>query len=316
MERDLLPHPLTGAAPARDASTLSPPIAFLVSLRPDQWTKNLIVFAGLMFGQRLLDGAAVVTSIAAFAVFCALSSAMYLVNDVVDREEDRRHPSKSTRPIAAGALSPRAAIMGAIVLGAVGLGAAFRLGSLFGLVALAFIGLLGAYSHTLKHVVILDVLVIATGFVLRAVGGAIAVSVPISQWLLVCTLLLALFLGLAKRRHELVLLGDAAAGHRRALAEYSPHLLDQLIAIVAAATVVSYAFYTVEPTTIEKFGTDRLTLTLLFPLYGIFRYLYLVHRRDGGGSPAEILFRDRPLLACVALWAAAIVVIIYRPIDW
>ena len=180
-------------------------------------------------------------------------------------------------------------------------------------VALAFVGLLTLYSRVLKHLVILDVLAIASGFVIRALGGGVAIGVPISQWLLVCTVLLALFLGLSKRRHEIVLLGESASDHRRSLAHYSPQLLDQLITIVAAATIVSYAFYTVEPNTVETFGTDQLTWTFPFPIYGIFRYLYLVHRHDGGGSPADILLRDRPLLACVALWASAIVLIIYRP---
>lgn len=290
--------------------------ALLISLRPDQWTKNLFVFAGLLFGQRLADGSALATAFGAFTVFCALSSAMYLVNDVLDQEEDRRHPTKSRRPIAAGIISPGLALGAAVALSLGGLAGAFWLGRDVGLVALGFLLLLGLYSQTLKHIVILDVLAIAIGFVLRAVAGAVAVAVPISQWLLICTLLLALFLGFAKRRHELVLLGEGAAGHRRALAEYSSHLLDQLIAIVAAATVVSYAFYTVEPSTVERFQTDWLTLTLPFPVYGIFRYLYLVHLRDGGGSPSELLLGDRPLLACVALWGIAVGVIIYQPFGW
>lgn len=295
------------------ASSTRSVTALLRSLRPDQWTKNLIVFAGLLFGQLLADAEALAAAVGAFAVFCALSSAMYLVNDVLDREEDRRHPVKFRRPIAAGLVSPQMAMAAAGTLGLGGLAAAFWIRPSFGGIALAFLGLLVLYSQKLKHVVILDVLAIAVGFVLRAVAGAMAVAVPISQWLLICTLLLALFLGLAKRRHELLLLGEGAAGHRRALAEYSPQLLDQLITIVAAATVVSYAFYTAEPATVDKFQTDQLTLTLPFPVYGIFRYLYLVHRREGGGSPSEVLLSDRPLLACVAAWAVAVVIIIYQP---
>ncbi len=319
MERDPLvqrgPEARRSAQPLRAALVQDRLTGFLVSLRPQQWTKNLIIFAGLLFGQRLVDGPALGTAIGAFAIFCALSSAMYLLNDVLDREEDRRHPTKSLRPIAAGTVSPRSAVIGAVALSAAGIAAAFWLGRDFGIVALVFLLLLGLYSKTLKHFVILDVLAIATGFVLRAVAGAVAVEVPISQWLLICTLLLALFLGFAKRRHELVLLGDGAVGHRRTLAEYSPQLLDQLITIAAAATVVSYAFYTVEPATVDKFQTDRLTLTLPFAVYGIFRYLYLVNRRDGGGSPSEMLVGDRPLLACVALWAVAVGVIIYQPFE-
>jgi 4-hydroxybenzoate polyprenyltransferase len=160
-------------------------------------------------------------------------------------------------------------------------------------------------------VVIIDVLTIAAGFVLRAVGGAVAIAVPISPWLLIVTILGALFLGFSKRRHELVLLADDASGHRRSLEDYSPYLLDQMIAVVSASTIVAYAFYTVSPDTIHKFGTNMLGLTLPFPLYGIFRYLYLVHQKEGGGSPAELLITDRPLLVCVALWAVTVVALIY-----
>lgn len=288
--------------------------ALVVSLRPDQWTKNLIVFAGLIFGQRLLDATALGAAIWAFAIFCGLSSAMYLVNDLFDRNEDRRHPVKRSRPIASGALSSGSAVTWAIVLVGVSLSASFSLSWTLGVVSVIFVGLLTAYSRFLKHLVILDVLAVAAGFVVRAIGGAVAVDVPISQWLLVCTLLLALFLGLTKRRYELILLGNLAAEHRRSLGQYSPQLFDQLISVVAAATLVSYAFYTVEPSTLENFGTDRLTWTFPFPIYGIFRYLYLVHREQGGANPAEMLMRDRPLLACVALWVVAIVMIIYRPL--
>ena len=238
---------------------------------------------------------------------------MYLINDIVDREEDRRHPVKSYRPIASGTVSIGTAVVGAVFLAGLAIGVSFWLEPWFGLVALTFISLLALYNQVFKRVVILDVFAIAAGFVLRAVGGTVVVDVPISQWLLICTMLLALFLAFAKRRHELVLLGDEASGHRRALAEYSPRLLDQLISIAASATVVTYAFYTVEPATVERFGTSLLTLTVPFPVYGVFRYLYLVHRKEGGGSPAEMLLRDYPLLTCVMLWATAIVIIIYRP---
>ena len=316
MARDPRAHDAADTSPSGDVSIQRSLSAFVTSLRPDQWTKNLIVFAGLIFGQRLMETEAAGAALWAFAVFCGLSSSMYVVNDLVDQDEDRHHPTKRRRPIAAGTLSAGWALAGATLLGGVSLGVGFWISPAFGIVALVFVGLLTAYSQYLKHLVILDVLAIAIGFVIRAVGGAVAVGVPISQWLLVCTVLLALFLGLTKRRHEIVLLGDLAPEHRRSLAQYSSQLLDQLISIVAAATLVSYAFYTVEPDTIEKFGTDRLTWTLPFPIYGIFRYLYLVHRHDGGGSPAEMLLRNRPLLACVALWAGAIVHIIYWPMAW
>jgi 4-hydroxybenzoate polyprenyltransferase len=174
--------------------------------------------------------------------------------------------------------------------------------------------LLLLYSAVLKHIVILDVLMIAAGFVLRAVAGAVAVEVPISPWLLVCTTLLALFLALSKRRHELTLLAEGAVGHRPILGEYSPYLLDQMIAVVTASTLMAYAFYTASPETAQKFGTDRLTWTIPFVLYGIFRYLYLVHQKRGGGSPSAMLLTDRPLLACVALWAISIVLLLYSPL--
>jgi 4-hydroxybenzoate polyprenyltransferase len=293
----------------------SPPLAvsLVLSLRPSQWTKNLIIFAALMFGQRLLDPTAVLQSLAAFAIFCALSGVVYLINDVADREADRRHPVKMFRPIASGAVPVRVALITATALGLSGLAAAFWLRPLFGVLAGSYLLLLGLYSGPLKHAVIIDVLTIAIGFVLRAAAGAVAIGVHASHWLYVLTMLLALFLALSKRRHELVLLADRATGHRRILEEYSPYLLDQMIAVVTASTIVAYAFYTVSPETVEKFGTDLLGLTLPFPLYGIFRYLYLVHQKKGGGSPTDMLLTDRPLLACVGLWAATVALIIYSP---
>jgi 4-hydroxybenzoate polyprenyltransferase len=236
---------------------------------------------------------------------------VYLVNDVADREADRQHPSKRFRPIASGEVSPATALTLAGVLTVVALAAAWWLRPAFGVVAATYVGLLALYSGPLKHIVIIDVLTIAIGFVLRAAGGAVAIDVPISHWLLILTILLALFLALAKRRHELVLLADGATSHRPILEEYSPYLLDQMIAVVTASTVISYVMYTVSPETVQKFHTDYLGLTLPFPLYGIFRYLYLVHQKEGGGSPSDMLLNDRPLLLCVALWGLTIAAIIY-----
>ena len=305
---------MTGStdAAARVRAT-SPVLGVLVSLRPAQWTKNLIIFAALLFGGRLFDPLSVARAVQGFVIFCALSGVVYLINDVMDREADRRHPVKKERPIASGALSVEAALGTAAVLGAAGLAGAFWLRPLFGGLAAAYVALLALYSGPLKHVVIIDVLTIAVGFVIRAAAGAVVIAVPISPWLYVLTILLALFLALAKRRHELVLLAGEATGHRRILGEYSPYLLDQMISVVAASTLVAYAFYTVSPETIEKFDTNLLGLTLPFPLYGIFRYLYLVHQKAGGGSPSEMLLTDRPLLVCVALWALAVALIIYGP---
>jgi 4-hydroxybenzoate polyprenyltransferase len=289
---------------------MSLPRALLVSLRPHQWTKNLFVLAALGFSKHLFDGDAAMRAGAAFAVFCLLSGAVYLVNDLADMERDRLHPVKRTRPIASGALGVPAARTAAASLFALGLLAAFTLGPGFFLCALAYLALNLAYSFGLKDVVILDVLTIAIGFVLRAVAGAVAIQVVFSDWLLVCTILLALFLALAKRRHELVTLEDAAA-HRRILVEYSPYLLDQMIAVVTASCLTAYAFYTLAPETVEKYRTDRLAFTIPFVIYGIFRYLYLVHRKEQGGSPTDLLLADRPLLAAVALWAVAVVAIVY-----
>lgn len=285
-----------------------------LSLRPGQWTKNLLVFAGLLFGHRLLDPASGLAALHAFGAFCALSSAVYLINDIADRESDRRHPIKASRPIASGALPVPVAAGAGIVLAAGALAAAGALGRDFTIVAIAYLALQVLYSGPLKHVVILDMLTLACGFVLRAAAGAVAVRVEISHWLLVCTSLLALFLALAKRRHEIVLLGDDALTHRPILGEYTAPLLDQMMTIVAASTLIAYVFYTISPETVEKFGTAWLGFTIPFPLYGIFRYLYLVHRREGGGNPSDLFVSDRPLLACVALWALAVALIIYRPL--
>ena len=289
------------------------PGAVFVSLRPHQWTKNLIVFAALIFGERRLDLSAIYAAGVTFAVFCALSGVVYLINDVRDREADRLHPVKRRRPIASGALAPATALGAAAGLTLLSMVAAFTLSPAVGVVAGLYVVLLGLYSTWLKHIVILDVLTIAFGFVLRAWAGAVAVEVVMSHWLLLLTLLLALFIGLSKRRAELVTLADDAREHRPSLAEYSPYLLDQMISVATASTLLAYALYTIDPQTVTKFGTDRLLWTFPFPLYGILRYLYLVHQREGGGDPAELLLTDRPLLLCVALWGAAVLLIVYAP---
>ena len=285
------------------------------SLRPEQWTKNLLLFAGLIFGGRLLDPGALGSATAAFAVFCALSGAMYLVNDIWDRDADRRHPLKQARPLASGALPVGAALAAAVALGAGAIALAAVIGTSFAAYAITYTALLFLYSTVLKHIVIVDVLTIAGGFVLRAGAGAAAVDVPIRSWLLTCTTLLALFLALSKRRHELVLLGEDAGQHRRSLDEYSPYLLDQMIAVVTASTVIAYALFATSAETAERLGTGYLGLTVPFVLYGIFRYLYLVHQKRGGGEPAVMLVTDPPLLACVALWAATVILLMYSPLG-
>jgi len=287
-------------------------LALLASLRPRQWVKNLFVFAGVIFSQQLLTPR-VWPALAAFAIFCGLSGAIYLFNDVADVDKDRLHESKRRRPIASGALPIGAAIGFGVLLLAGCLAAAFRLSPAFGLVALFYGVLLTAYSLWLKHLVILDVLTVSVGFVLRAVAGAVAVDVEISGWLLICTILIALFLALGKRRHEYRSLTGDAAAHRPILAEYSEGFLDQMISVVTASTVTTYALYTMSPETVAKFHTRLLPLTLPFVLYGIFRYLYLLYRRDLGGNPSDLLVTDRGLLLDALLWLVATLAIIYGP---
>jgi 4-hydroxybenzoate polyprenyltransferase len=284
--------------------------AVLLSLRPRQWVKNLFVFAALIFAQKLLTPL-VWPALAAFALFCALSGAIYLLNDVADRHKDRLHPAKRARPVASGVLPVPTAVViaGGMLIGSLAL--SFLISPGFGLAALAYAVLLTAYSVGLKHLVIIDVLVVALGFVLRAIAGALAIGVEISGWLLICTILLALFLVLGKRRHESLALDAAAIEHRPILAEYTPGLLDQMIAVVTASTVTAYALYTMSPETVAKFHTHLLPLTLPFVLYGIFRYLYLLYRRQLGGNPSELFLNDRALLVNTILWAVAVLLIIY-----
>jgi 4-hydroxybenzoate polyprenyltransferase len=282
----------------------------VASLRPHQWVKNLFLFAGLVFGQKLFTPA-VWTAGAAFLIFCGLSGAVYLLNDVADRGRDRLHPDKRHRPVAAGHLSVPAAVTAAIVLIVAGLAASVWLSRGFALAALSYVALLTAYSAWFKHLVIVDVLVVAIGFVLRAVAGALAVQVAISGWLLICTFLIALFLALGKRRHEVLTLEGAAPQHRAILAEYSAALLDQMIAVVTASTVTAYALYTMSPETVAKFHTALLPTTLPFVLYGIFRYLYLLYQRHLGGNPADAVLRDRALLLNTLLWMGSVLLIIY-----
>jgi 4-hydroxybenzoate polyprenyltransferase len=284
--------------------------AVVVSLRPRQWVKNLFVFAALIFAQKLLTPL-LWPALAAFALFCALSGAIYLLNDVADRRKDRLHPDKRHRPIAAGALGVGPAVGIAVALLAGSLALSFLVSRGFGLAALAYALLLVGYSAGLKHLVIIDVLVVALGFVLRAIAGALAIDVEISGWLLICTVLLALFLALGKRRHEYIALDPAALEHRPILAEYTTGLLDQMIAVVTASTVTAYALYTMSPETVAKFHTHWLPATLPFVLYGIFRYLYLLYRRQLGGNPSELFLNDRALLINTVLWAAAVLLIIY-----
>jgi len=278
-------------------------------VRPYQWTKNLLVFAGLVFAVRLFHLPSVLLAAAGFVAFCAASSACYLLNDVIDAAADRAHPLKCRRPVASGELSIGLALFAAAVLAAGAVGLSLALGLLFATVVGSYLVLQVAYSTLLKHEVILDVLCISASFLLRAYGGCVVIDVKITHWLLICAGLLALFLALAKRRHELLQVNNAVS-HRRSLAEYSPQMLDQMIAVVTASTLVAYILYTVWPETVAKFVTDKLLLTVPFVLYGLFRYLYLVYSKEEGGCPSRHLLTDRPLLLDIVLYAVVAVWII------
>lgn len=284
----------------------------LIALRPHQWTKNLVVLAALIFAQKLFHWPSVIGAIWAFLIFCVVSGAVYLLNDLIDLKKDRLHPVKRSRPIASGELSKQFSIFVGLILVFTGFFTAISLDIKFGITVIVYFFVMAAYCLVLKNIVIVDVLVVAMGFVLRAVAGAFAINVAVSNWLLVCTLLLALFLALSKRRHELTLLLDEAAEHRSILGEYSSYLLDQMIAVVSASTLVTYGLYASAPETVAKFGTDGLIWTLPFVLYGILRYLYLVHRKAKGGSPTLVLLNDKPILVTVTLWAATVITVIYH----
>ena len=305
----VLDHTATSASTPGPRGGLSP-IALLKALRPKQWTKNLVLFAGFLFTLndkwRPSDGTMVpylLRAAAAFGVFCLLSSSVYLMNDLKDIEKDRQHPEKRKRPLASGALSPALAVVVAVILGLGGVAAAAALRPAFAAVGAGYLVMQVAYTFVLKQVVLVDVFIIALGFVLRAVGGAVAIGAEISPWLYIVTLLGALFLGFAKRRHELLLLSEVAGHHRPILAEYSAPLLDQIITIMAAATTMAYSLYTFTSPKLPR--NHLMMLTVPFVLFGICRYLYLIHRHEAGGKPEEILLRDKPIIATVVLWTTA-----------
>jgi len=285
--------------------------SLLTALRPKDWVKNALVLAPLFFSQSAFDFTATLRAMSALLLFCLVSSSVYLLNDIKDRERDRLHPTKRLRPIASGmigvplASSIMLVLLGATVAGGIMLSKAFTLV----LVVYWFVNLL--YSTGLKDTVILDVFAIAFGFVLRVFGGGVVIGVEISHWLIICTTLLALFLGFSKRRHELMLLGDGAPTHRNVLVDYSPHFLDMMIGIVTASTVMSYTLYTVSDETVQRFHTDGLLMTVPFVFYGIFRYLYLIYHRNGGGNPARDLLTDKSIVINLFLWATVTGLIIY-----
>ena len=289
--------------------TLSP---LLTALRPDHWIKNTFVLIPLVFAKQLFHFQSVLMGLTAVGSFCLLAGATYLINDIVDLKADRVHPSKKHRPLASGRISIRTAKWTAALL----LGLSLLLGSFLGtgflLVLLIYLAVQFAYNLKLKEVVILDIFCVSAGFFLRVIGGGVAVNVIISNWLIICTISIAMFLTLGKRRSELTLLGvEKACQHRKVFVHYSHYLLDQMIAIVTAITLLSYMLYCISPQTIAKFHTEHLIYTFPFVLYGIFRYLHLIHKKRKGESPGRVLTSDWPLLSSVVLWGICCVLIIY-----
>lgn len=285
----------------------------LREMRPWQWTKNLLLLAGVVFALEVDDPSQVLRAFAAAGIFCLLSSATYVFNDLRDIENDRVHPRKCRRPIASGELAVISGWVLALALAGGGLVLGFWLSSGFGWIAAAYLLLNLAYSLFLKRIVLLDVLIVALGFVLRAVAGVEALSPrpELSPWLLVCTMFLALFMVVGKRRHERTVLSKDAGRHRATLVEYSPQLLDQLVSVVTGSTILAYALYAITPAIAGHVADERMVYTIPFVIYGIFRYLYLVYEKGQGGAPSELLLADRPLMINIALWGAAILAILY-----
>ena len=298
-------------------------VELLRAVRPKQWIKNVFVFAALAFSERRLwtHPDKVLLVVGTFALFCMTAGAIYLINDVVDVEKDRAHPKKRHRPIAAGRLSPQVAVAAAIALLLLALPGAYLLDSLNGSdpgllgVMLAYLLIQGLlYTYLLKHIVILDIFTIAAGFLLRAVAGAVVLDIDITPWLLMCIGLLALFLGIGKRRAELVLLEEGATDHRRILEEYSVPMLDQMMSIVTASTVIAYALFTFNAPTLPHDPYPVMMVTIPFVVYGLFRYVYLIYHREGGGSPEELVLKDLPLAANIVLYGLTVLVLlaVYR----
>ncbi|UCG60414.1 MAG: decaprenyl-phosphate phosphoribosyltransferase [Candidatus Zixiibacteriota bacterium] len=279
--------------------------------RPTQWLKNGILLAPLIFAGELTDTTKLATALEATILFCLLSSAVYVFNDIIDREKDKLHPLKKGRPIASGQVSAAQAAIFILILMIVGLAFAWNINAQFFSITAVFLILNLLYTVWLKHIVIVDSMAVAVSFVLRAYAGAFAIAVPASKWMLINTLLLALFLAFGKRRHELVFLEETATAHRKALMSYSPYLLDQLIGVVTPAVVVMYMLYSFSTEVSHKLGTENLFLTIPFVVYGIFRYLYLIHKEEKGGSPTRVLISDLPILLTVVLWLLTAVIVLY-----
>jgi 4-hydroxybenzoate polyprenyltransferase len=288
----------------------------VASMRPGQWSKNGFVFAALLFSKNLFHPVQAAMCLLAFIVFCLASGAVYLLNDLIDVEQDRKHPRKQSRPIASGALNPRIGWFAFGIVLPLSLAAGCLVNLPFVLVLGAYLAIQIAYCTFLKRIVILDVFSIATGFFLRVAAGSAAIQVPMSRWLLICTIFISLFLALAKRRHELLLLGAEAGNHRTVLRHYNVMFLDQMVSITTAGTIVSYALYTLSEETAAKFGTNRLWITVPIVFYGVSRYLYRAYQHRDGGRPEELVWKDKPLLACLAVYVVSVVLIIYGRLEF
>jgi 4-hydroxybenzoate polyprenyltransferase len=281
-------------------------------MRPSQWVKNTIVLAPLVFSQNLFEPGSLAAALLAFATFCLASSACYVFNDLVDRRRDASHPLKSNRPLASGRVGSGPAVVLACVLAAASFALGIGSGAVFASLLTAFLALQALYTLFLKRVLLADAVVIAAGFLLRAAAGVVAIGARMSPWLFLCTFVLALFLALAKRRHELTLLGATAGEHRDVLGRYTGRLLDVLIAVAAVAVVGAYIAYSLWPPVAENLGTTQLYLTIPFVVFGVLRYLFLVYGRADGGNPTGVLLADLPLQTSVALWIATVLILLYR----
>ena len=282
----------------------------LRTMRPRQWPKNAFLFAALVFDRQLLSPEPLLRAMSGFVLLCLASGLVYIINDLVDLPHDRQHPVKRKRPIASGKLSVRAARAAAAVLAALTLAGSLALDLRFALIVAVYVVSNLLYSFWLKHIPIIDVFVVASGFVLRVAAGVVLLTVErFSPWLYVCTTLLALYLGFGKRRAEMVLLADGANAHRKVLDGYTIPLLDSLIIIVSGTTIVAYSLYTFSAPNLP--GNNLMMLTIPFVIYGIFRYLLLIHVEDAGGAPEEMILTDRPLLSTFLLWGLSVVAILY-----
>jgi 4-hydroxybenzoate polyprenyltransferase len=287
-------------------------IELLRLMRPHQWVKNTFVLAGLLFGHAWHNPTLVTQTLFAFVAFCLISSTIYILNDIVDIEQDRHHPSKRNRPLPSGKLKVSTAAIFALLMGASALTMASFASNTVVIILLLYALMNIAYSLKLKHVVILDVFIIATGFMLRILAGTLGIGIPPSQWLLLCGLMITLFLGFSKRRAEIIALSDDKSAHRKVLEDYSPVLLDKMIVITAAGLIMSYSLYTMNAETIRIHGTANLIYTVPFVIYGVFRYIFLLHHQSRGTDTAKDMVRDPHLLTVLIGWLLATVTLIAR----